>query len=285
MFSSALVLGLLLGCEQPQQASPAPKPRPVQLPGPLSPIQFDEAASKFADALRRWPAVERTDAPFSLASPRWRNLTDMPVKEGPTFVRELCETMNLRTGAKVRIASPGAVGCRFATEISLEPATNPQTEQPTIVLAFRVVQTGSAVPLFEERYVAWATPSTLPARFASGGKSSAVSGQPATAPASTPIVFEKGQVSLDPRLRQRLAILSERTYRDAAGQLCVEVKLLSRWGDVIVDLSGRWTDQAGRQTPLARKTRQTLGSLRPMAVTIVLPKTAQTYNLDILLVR
>jgi hypothetical protein len=270
----------LIGCGDTEAFGP--RPSQDHRTAPLTPVQFDECAARFADALRRWPAVDRADAPVLLAHPQWKNQTDLPVNEAPSFVRRLTEAVNLRTGAKVQLAAPGTVGCRYATELALLPAEDGHS-QPIIVLALRVVRPGLTNPVLEEVCPIEKTATT--------GSTVGLLNLSATRPAAPPahpaptyqcVRFDRGEVYLDARTTlQRVAIIGERTWRDASGQLCVELKLLSRPTDTTIDVLPYHTGAGGRQLPLPRPLRQKLTAGHTISLVVTFPKDAIAYTLYI----
>jgi hypothetical protein len=246
---------------------------------PLTPVQFDECAARFADALRRWPVVDRADAPVLLAYPRWKNQTELPLKDSRAFVRGLIEAVNLRTGAKVRLAAPGTVGCRYATELAMLPAEDGRS-QPIIVLALRVTRPGLPNPVLEE--VCPIRQAAAPGVSLFGPPATRPFAPPAQAPTYQLVRFDRGEVYLDTRTAlQRVEILGERTWRDASGQWCVELKLVSRPADMFIDVLAYYANAGGRQVPLARPVRQKLTAGHTVPLDVTFPKDAVTYRLYI----
>jgi len=273
-------LCVAIGCQEAQP--PATEAKEIHRTGPLTAEQFDECASRFADALRRWPVVDRAEAPILLANPRWKNQADYwPVKDGPAFVGSLMDAVNLRTGAKVRIAPAGTVGCHYATEIVAVDATDARN-QPVVALAFRVVRPGVPAPLLEEVFTVQRRPTTAPTGPLFGFRLASQPAQPRAAmrPTYQVVQFQRGQVHLNTQTSARqVEVLAERTWRDRDGQLCIAVRLLSRTADTSVDAVVHSIDPAGRQSPQGHSIRQSLPARQPVSLVVTLPKTAQGYAL------
>ncbi len=274
---TALACWVSLGCEN---ADPqAPGPRQAHRESLLSEEKLDDCAARFADALRRWAVVVRADAPVRLACPRWRNESPVAVQDGPTVARRLAEAIDLRTGAKVRVAAPGALGCHYGTELVLRPAKDGRG-QPLLVLAWRVVRPGVPTPLLEEMVTVRHLKVPAPA-----GSWLAAKPPPAGArgPAGQPyqeIAFEHGKVHVDAGLaRGRMRILGERAWRDDQDRLCVTLRVLSQLTDTTVSVLAGFVDQAGRRQAPTQGTRETLHAGRPTTLSISLPKTARRYEL------
>ncbi len=158
---SLVVTGVFAVAGPREAVSAGMSSRPEHPVGPLNFVQFDDCAARFADALRRWPVVDRTESPVLLASPRWTNETSVVVKDGPAFAVRLGEAITMRSGSKVQIASPGAAGCQYATELALVSASDSR-DQPILVLRFSVTRAGLGSPVLEEVYTVRTLPSTRP---------------------------------------------------------------------------------------------------------------------------
>lgn len=277
---SAIVC-LLASCQEPERSGPLPR----QGPGAsvLSEETFDTCAAQFADALRRWPVVDRAEAPVLLASPRWRNESSYGVRDGSALTLRMAKAINLRTGAKVRIAPPGALGCQYASELVLLSGTDIR-RQPVLVLSWRVVRPGTEALLLEEavtvRQVGTSTQPSLFARAAPTRQIGLAPGQGSAQRAYHDVLFEHGRIRLEAGLAQgRVTILGQRTWRDEHGRLCVELRLLSRPDATTVDvLAYRGGADATDHGP-ASTLRQVLAASKPTVVVVVLPKAARSYDL------
>jgi hypothetical protein len=270
----------------PAGAAPAgPSPARTTSDGPLSPDQADDCAATFADVLRRWPVVDRTDVPVLLASPRWKNESTLNVKDGPGFVRRLAEAITLRSGAKVRIADPGAAGCHYASEVALESSKDAHG-QPAIVLVLRVIRPGLATPLIEQAFTVRKVTTTAPAFSFFGPpaakRPSARPGSPQAAMSYQAISFERGTIHLESGLaRQRVSVLGERTWRDASGQFCVQLRLLSRGADTQVEIKADAGRAEGQPAPTSRPVARRLTAFNPETVVFTFPRTAESYEVYI----
>ncbi len=272
---------LACGCQEPVQSGPdsqSTAPRPF-----LGPGQLDDCAARFADALRCWPVVDRAATPVLLSSPRWRNESAVPVSGGRVLARELARAINLRTGAKVQIADPGAVGCDHATELVLRSGTDGQG-LPVLVLAWRVVRPGDRTAVLEEICAVRRGASTnrqgpLLGADANGGAPTAGAGR-LPARSYQDVAFEYGLLHLDASLaRREVIVLGERTWRDADARLRVELRLLSRHSDRAITTLIYYVDEAGRRRSPVRAANQTLPAGRPTVLVVVLPKAARSYEL------
>jgi len=272
---------LACGCQEPAQPglhSQSAAPQALLGPGKL-----DDCAARFADALRRWPVVDRAAAPVLLGSPRWRNESTVPVSQGSALARELARAIDLRTGAKARIANPGALGCHHATELVLRSGTDGQG-LPILVLAWRVIRPGDRMAVLEEvftvrRGASANRPGPVSAADGNGRASTAGPGRLPTR-SYQDVAFEHGLLHLDASLaRRQVIVLGERTWRDADARLRVDVRLLSRQADRSITALAYYVDEAGRRRPPVRAVHQTLPAGGPTNLAIVLPKAARSYEL------
>ncbi|MBN1347762.1 MAG: hypothetical protein JXQ73_34065 [Phycisphaerae bacterium] len=271
---------LISGCEEPANS---PVPRQAHHQSFLTPPEFDDCAARFADALRRWPVVDKADQQILLAAPRWKNESPLAVSDGQQVARELAEAVNLRVGAKVKIVHANTIGCRYASELVLEPARN-NLDQAVLALTLHVLRPGTQTSLLEEVSIV----RRLPPPQAGGGL---FSPRPRAAPTTRPgqpersyqvITFERGQVHLDPALAAgRVSILGERTTRDADGKLHVELRLLSRPEDSSVEVLAYHLDASGQRRPPLSPNRYELQAFKPRTLVLTLPKSARRYDLFI----
>jgi hypothetical protein len=219
-----------------------------------------------------------------LASPGWRNASSTPVSGGPALARRLAEAINLRSGAKVRIAKAGALGCHYATELVLLPAHDAQG-QSILVLALRVVRPGARSVFVEEAVtIGQLKPEPRPGLlFQASAPSGPKEVEVPPSRAFQDIAFEHGQVGLDSTLAsEHLSILGERTWRDSAGLLRVEIRLLSRLRDMAIGVLAYYIDGEGRRHPPMKVVHQALPASRPATLSLALPKMAQLYHVFIL---
>lgn len=269
-----------IGCEDPNQTGY--EPRQGRRADVLDPIDFDNCVSQFADAMRRWPVVDQAAAPVKLAYPEWRNRSGESMPHAEKMVGEIVQAINLRTGAKVRIAETGAVGCHYATELSLAPAEGPMAK-PVLAMTWSVMRPGTRASLIESIVPI----GRKPADKDSPGDKKAATTKPASlfgpppkpAPPSYHVIrYEGGRLHLDKRLADgRVVVLSASASRDAGGQLCVRVTLLGRDSDVDLRLSAAYRDRSGKHHEVKKATPCKLISGKPESITVVLPRRAEQY--------
>jgi len=278
---AVLVAGACLvgGCEDPHGTGVHSR-RPDR-PPLLDAAKLDDCAARFADALRRWPVVERAKSPVLLASPGWRNRSPVPVEEGPALARRLAEAVNLRAGAKVRIAGPGEVGCHYGSELVLSPGADSRG-QPVLALTWRVIRPGTRTSLLEA--VATVQPIKPPSApgllFAPADEVQAGPARARRPRSYHAITFERGRVHLDTGLAGgRVTILGERSWRDADARLRINLRLLSRPTATPIEVLAYYVDRAGRRHSPTKALAQTLAASRTTTLAVTLPKAAQTYDL------
>ncbi len=283
----ALIWGLLLlggGCDDPGR--PGLDPGRQRHSSTLDPIDFDNCVSQFADALRRWPVVDKADAPIKLAYPEWHNPSGEHIRHPDRLIRDMVRAINLRTGAKVRIAAPGEVGCHYATELSLAPAQGPMA-QPVLAMTWSVLRPGTRATVIE---------SIVPLGRKPTRKTTAKGPLPATTrpaglfgpgPQPKPITYHvirypRGRVHLERSLAAgRVTVLDETASRDGDGRLAVELTLLGHGPDAPLRLSWQYEDGSGRRRDANKATEATLVAGRPLQIKAKLPSQTQTYHLYI----
>lgn len=265
------------GC-QPDR-DPGAQPRQAPRDPLLAPARLDDAAARFADALRRWPVVARAATPVLLAGPQWRLDAPEPIPDRQGLADRLTQAVNLRCGAKVRIVPPDTTGCRYATELVVRRGTDKQGS-PVLVLAFRVVRPGTGTVLLEEVATARRL-KPKPSPLFAPPPTPAQTG-PSPDRAYLDIDFDRGRVRIDAVLAKRtVSLLGERTWRDAERGLQVELRLLSRPTATTVSVVAYGIDADGRhQTPPAGALHM-LSAYHPTTVSVALPTEARAYEIFI----
>jgi len=265
------------------QGSPVTQSGQAPAAPSLAPPRLDEAAARFADALRRWPVVARTEVPVLLAAPRWRAETPEPIINRQETADRLTREVNLRCGAKVRIVPADTTGCRYATELAVRRGADKQG-LPVLVLAFRVIRPGTGAVLLEEVATARRLKPKPPSLFAPPPAQAPADAGTASAAdrAYLDIDFDRGRVCIDGALaKKKVSLLAERTWSDAEQGFQVELRLLSRPTSATVGVVAHGIDADGRRRAPPVIAVHTLPAHHPTTVCIALPTETHAYEIFI----